>query len=117
GPAPKTAAETNQTSTGDIFTNLVVPRLQIEIPAAGLARLRSSGHWGGGRQQDRPVVKATVREGAIVYTNVAIHLKGAAGSFRPVDQGPCLTLNFDKFTPGQSFHGLHKLSLNNSVQD
>jgi spore coat protein H len=26
-------------------------------------------------------------------------------------------LNFDRLNPGQSFHGLHKISLNNSVQD
>jgi hypothetical protein len=28
-----------------------------------------------------------------------------------------LTLNFDKFVKGQNFHGIEKLSLNNSVQD
>src|SRR5262249_6524698 len=50
-------------------------------------------------------------------TSVAVHLKGAAGSFRPVDDLPAMTLNFDKFVPGQNFHGLHKISLNNSVQD
>src|SRR4029078_8839298 len=70
------------------------------------------GGWGR-----RPTVKATVREGNLVYTNVALHLKGAAGRFRSVDDDPALTFNFDKFAPGQSFHGLHKLSLNNSVQD
>lgn len=77
--------------------------------------MRRSG-WGGGDSQ-RPDVRATVREGAKIYTNVAIHLKGAAGSFRSVDQNPCLTLNFDKFAKGQRFHGLQKISLNNSVQD
>src|SRR5262249_35289285 len=30
---------------------------------------------------------------------------------------PAFTLNFDKFAGGQRFHGLQKLSLNNSVQD
>jgi hypothetical protein len=77
--------------------------------------LKRSG-WGGGRSQ-RPDVKATVREGERVYTNVAVHLKGAAGSFQSIDQKPCLTLNFDKFSKGQRFHGLQKISLNNSVQD
>jgi spore coat protein CotH len=48
---------------------------------------------------------------------VAIHLKGSAGSFRPVEDKPALTLNFDKFAPGQRFHGLKKIHLNNSVQD
>src|SRR6185369_7291411 len=78
------------------------------------AAMRNSG-WGRG--QRRTSVKAKVKEGGRVYTNVAIHLKGAAGSFRPIDDNPGLTLNFDKFVHGQSFHGLDKFSLNNSVQD
>jgi hypothetical protein len=99
-----------------VFTNLTVFKLQIEISPAGMKQLRRSGGGFGGWGQ-RPTVQATVREGQTVYTNVAIHLKGAAGSFRPIDDDPGLTLNFDKFAPGQSFHGLQKLSLNNSVQD
>ena len=39
------------------------------------------------------------------------------GSFRPIDANPALTLNFDKWAEGQSFHGFHKIHLNNSVQD
>src|SRR5205814_289689 len=30
---------------------------------------------------------------------------------------PAFTLNFDRFVPGQTFHGLKKVHLNNSVQD
>jgi spore coat protein CotH len=98
----------------DLFNNAYVPRLRIEISREGMATLRSTG-WGNG--VERPVAKARVWEGEKVYTNVAVHLKGAMGSFRPVDENPGLTLNFEKFAPGQSFHGLHKISLNNSVQD
>src|SRR5204863_8811439 len=60
---------------------------------------------------------ATMREGGQVYTNVALHLKGGFGSFRPIDNNPGLTLNFERYAPGQTFHGLSKFSLNNSVQD
>ena len=67
--------------------------------------------------QDRPRVKAIVREGGVIYTNVEVHLKGSAGSFRSVDDNPGLTLNFEKSAPGQTFHGYRKISLNNSVQD
>jgi spore coat protein H len=98
----------------DLFSGTNVLRIQIEIPREGTAAMRNSG-WGRGQQ--RTTVKATVKEGGRVYTNVAIHLKGAAGSFRPIDDNPGLTLNFDKFVHGQSFHGLDKFSLNNSVQD
>ena len=98
----------------DIFAATNVLRIQIVIPSAGLNELRHSG-WGNG--VERPTVKATVKEGGTVYTNVAIHLKGAAGSFRSVDDNPAITLNFDYFAAGQTFHGLRKISLNNSVQD
>ena len=82
--------------------------MQIRIDAAGMDHLRRNG---------REYVKATVVEGGHIYTEVGIHLKGAAGSYRPVDDQPALTLNFDKFKPGQTFQGLEKLHLNNSVQD
>lgn len=98
----------------DLFTNRHVPRIQLEIPRAGINILHRGG-WGNG--QKRPVAKIIVREGDKVYTNVAVHLKGAAGSFRQIDDRPALTLNFDTFAPGQTFHGLRKISLNNSVQD
>jgi spore coat protein CotH len=98
----------------DIFAGTNCLRIRILIPNSGMAALRNTG-WGNG--QDRPRVKAIVREGGTVYTNVEIHLKGAAGSFRSVDDNPCFTLNFEKNAPGQKFHGYRKISLNNSVQD
>jgi spore coat protein CotH len=103
-------------SQDDIFAKPTLVNIEIEIPRTGMSLLRRT-QWGGGGGEVRPTARATVREGGVVYTNVAVHLKGAAGSFRPVDDEPALTLNFDKFVPGQSFHGLHKISLNNSVQD
>lgn len=99
----------------EIFTKPKVLHLDIQIPRSGMSQLRGT-QWGGGGEE-RPVAKATVREGGNVYNDVAVHLKGAAGSFRPVDHRPALTLNFDKFVPGQSLHGFHKISLNNSEQD
>ena len=51
------------------------------------------------------------------YKNVAIKLKGAAGSFREFDDKPALTLNATRFEKEQTFHGLNKFHLNNSVQD
>jgi len=106
-------------ASDDLFSQrTAIPRLKIEIPPEGMAILRQY-HWR--RDQDnepRTDVRATVREGDAVYTNVAVHLKGSAGSFRPIDsEKPALTLNFDKFAEGQRFHGLQKLHLNNSLQD
>jgi spore coat protein H len=105
--------------TEDLFAGGSIPRIKIEVPAKSIERLRGKGwSWGwGGPTRERPEVEATVVEGGQVYTNVALHLKGSAGSFQPVDSKPGITLNFDKFVKGQTFHGLQKISLNNSVQD
>ena len=97
--------------TGQFFTNRAVPHLKIEITGTNLTNLRD---------KNREYVRATVREGDApekVYSDVGIHLKGAAGSFRGLDDKPALTLNFDKFRERQKFHGLDKIHLNNSVQD
>ncbi|PYJ79924.1 MAG: hypothetical protein DME22_24750, partial [Verrucomicrobia bacterium] len=61
------------------------------------------------RKEPRKFVSATVQEGELVFTNVAVHLKGAAGSFRQIDDKPALTLSFGKFVPSQRFHGLQKI--------
>jgi spore coat protein CotH len=70
------------------------------------------------RREPRKYVKATLKEGdKIVFQDVGIHLKGAAGSFRGIDDKPGLTLNMNKFVDDQLFHGMDKFHLANSVQD
>lgn len=74
-------------------------------------------------REERPWVPCTLIEydatGAklIEYPQVAIKLKGAAGSFRGFEDRPALTLRPDKYIKGQLFHALTKFHLNNSVQD
>jgi len=93
----------------EIFDNKTVLPLRIEIAPSELATLR---------RDDRKDVRATLWEGTNVYRDVGLHVKGAAGSRRPIDgEKPALTLNFQKFTPHQRFHGLRKIHINNSVQD
>jgi hypothetical protein len=93
----------------DIFRDIVVPNLEIQMSMTARARLTVN---------PRSYVPVDIREGDKVYKNVAIRLKGGPGSFRPLsDSAPSLTLNFDKFTEGQTFHGLKKIHLNGSVQD
>lgn len=108
-PGAKGAAQS------DLFDGTNIVRISITIPESGMQMLRRT-QWGGSGGK-RPETKATVSDGVQTYKDVAIHLKGAAGSFRPVDERPGLTLNFDKFVKGQKFHGLEKISLNNSNQD
>jgi spore coat protein H len=86
-----------------------IPRLDIRLEPAEWSRLQ---------QQNRAYARCTVVEdGQTRYEAVGIKLKGAAGSFQGLDGKPALTLNFDKFKEGQSFHDLDKVHLNNSVQD
>ena len=92
----------------DLFTNGAVISLTIELSPASLESLR---------QNPRRKVPATVKAGGRTYRKVAVHLKGALGSFRGVDDRPGLSLNFHCLVPGQRFHGLRKIMLNNSVQD
>ena len=90
------------------FTNGVIPHFKIEITGTNYDSLQ---------RDPRRSVRAKVTDGKTVYEDVAIHLKGAAGSFQPLEARPALTLNFDKFKEGQDYHGIDKLHLNNSVQD
>lgn len=111
-PAPK-AGHGKKAEADALFSKPTVLEIELFLSPVGMDLLRRA-NWGNGT---RPIARATVREGGVIYTNVALHLKGSAGSFRSLDDKPAMTLNFDKFVPGQSFHGLHKISLNNSVQD
>src|SRR5436190_4463 len=69
------------------------------------------------RREPRKYVRGTLTVGAAKYADVGIHLKGAAGSFRGIDDKPGLTLNMNKFGKEQTFFGLDKFHLANSVQD
>lgn len=106
-PPKQKSLKTNASDT--FFNEGQIPRMEIEIGPGELQQLR---------QDPRKYVKAKVKEnGAKEYRDIGIKLKGAAGSFRGVDDRPALTLNFDKYVDDQLFHDLDKIHLNNSVQD
>lgn len=91
------------------FKSPAVATLKLELAPSEMESLR---------KEARTYVKCKLTEnGSTIYTDVAIKLKGAAGSFQEIDQHPGFTLNMDRFTEDQSFHGLDKFHLNNSVQD
>jgi len=114
--ADKAGKSKKAAALDNFFNSTNVLRIQIDIPEESVAKLQKF-QWRFGPQQEREAVKVTVREGGKSYADVSLHLKGAAGSFRSINDNPALTLNFDKFVKDQNFHGLTKLSLNNSVQD
>jgi len=92
----------------ELFTDGAVHPIQLEISRRNLQKLRLS---------PRQYVSATVGAGQRVYRGVAVHLKGATGSFRSVDDKPALTLDFARFNPDQRLCGLRRIHLNNSVED
>jgi hypothetical protein len=94
--------------SAQFFQRPDVPLIEVTISEADLKTLDKA---------PREYVKATVREGGRTFREVGVHLKGGISSFEPVDSKPALTLNFDRFLKGQSFHGLDKLHLNNCFED
>ena len=104
-------AATNQVGDDIFAPDAPIVRLKVEI---------SRENWKSLQNDHRKPVTATVREGATVYSNVMVHVKGAAGSLRDINSNPSLTLNFgkhEKADKDQRFHGLKKIHVNNSVQD
>ena len=92
----------------DIFATNQVLDIRIEVSTNELKA------W---RREDRKFVRADLYEGSNVWRDVGIHIKGAAGSTRGIDDRPALTVGVGHYTPDQRFHGLRKFHLNNSVQD
>ena len=100
--------ELHRAEADALFTNRAVLTLAVEISDEGLASLRKT---------PRDYVRATLRDGGTVFTNVAVHLKGGSGSFQKVDDRPGWTVEFNRYDSESRFHGLKKIHLNNGAQD
>jgi len=108
-PAEVRAPARKPDASDAFFANGEIPQLKITISKEEMDKLRA---------QNRQYVKATmVENGKTEYKSVGLKMKGAAGSFRGVDDRPALTINVDKFKKKQTFHDMDKIYLNNSVQD
>ncbi|MFO0845388.1 MAG: CotH kinase family protein [Gemmataceae bacterium] len=105
---PPTNAEPPTKESDAFFKEGKVLQLSISLEKADLDSLR---------REPRKYARATLQEGDKVFRDVGIHVKGAAGSFRGIDDKPGLTLNMNKFGAAQTFHGMDKWHLANSVQD
>ena len=96
-------------ASDDFFEADRVYRITLRMTETQLERLRT---------EPRSYTQCTLAvEGEQPLTDVAVKLKGAAGSFQELDGKPAFTLNVGKFLKGQEFHRLRKFHLNNSVQD
>ena len=108
---PRAAIDTDpvRDASDDFFDADTVYRITLRMTETQLERLRA---------EPRSYAQGTLAvEGEQPLTDVAVKLKGAAGSFQELDGKPAFTLNTGKFLKGQEFHRLRKFHLNNSVQD
>lgn len=102
-------AQSNNDKRNALLDAGKIVTLAIEVDKEGMNKLRTV---------KREYVKCQITEdGKTKYKDVGIKLKGAAGSFREVDDKPGLTLNADKWEDGQRFWGMDKFHLNNCAQD
>ena len=101
------AAELHSPVGTELFSDSTIPRFKIEISEPELEKLK---------RDSRTYVGATITVDDQVFKNAGVRLKGQ-GSFRPVNDRPSFAVKFDAFAPGQKFHGLSKLMLNNGSQD
>jgi spore coat protein H len=85
-----------------------VVRAEIALGAAERERLRT---------KPREYVAGELRLAGVPFAKVGIKLKGAAGSFREIDDRPGFTVHLGKFGGDARFHGLKRFHLNNGVQD
>ncbi len=107
-PLPRKPSKSPDASDA-FFINGEIPSMKIFIEDGELNKLRGNL---------RAYVKCRVLENdKTEYKDVGVKCKGAAGSFRSIDDRPALTLNFDKYIKKQNFHAMDKIHLNNSVQD
>ena len=90
------------------FNSGKIARLELEIAPKEMDTLR---------RDPRHYVTATLKDGDKTYPDIGVHLKGAAGSFRGIDDKPGLTLNMNKFDGEARYHGMDKFHFANSVQD
>ncbi len=91
------------------FTTTGVPEIRITLSEAAKKSLRE--------KQREYTVCTLVENGGAPLQEFAIKLKGAAGSFRGLDDRPAITLNSGRYIKGREFHGMRKFHLNNSAQD
>ncbi|MBL9148757.1 MAG: CotH kinase family protein [Phycisphaerae bacterium] len=95
----------------DLFEG-AIPTLRIVLTEAASQSLREDA---------RRYVGATLTDGETAYADVAVRLKGSAGSFRDLDDRPAFTVHMRRFAGREArdrdWRGLIKFHLNNSVQD
>jgi spore coat protein H len=90
------------------FARQPIVRVRIDLPTDQREKLRQSG---------REYATAALRIDDKAFAAVGVKLKGAAGSYREIDDRPGFTVHLGKAGGDERFHGLQKFHLNNGAQD
>ena len=110
GKSAKTEGEKHakhRAAQAELFRGLI-PTIQFEIAEDEIKALQDD---------PRRYVEGRMIVGDKTFKGVAMKLKGASGSFQPIDQKPAWTVNLDKFKGAERFQGLTKFHLNNARED
>ncbi|MBL8726377.1 MAG: CotH kinase family protein [Planctomycetes bacterium] len=110
-PTPGTGSPTpaNPDPAREFFARGDVVKVELTLPPASRQALRD---------KPREYTAAALRiDGKLSWAQVGVKLKGAAGSFQPIDERPGFTVHLGKFGASERFHGLLRFHLNNGVQD
>jgi hypothetical protein len=92
-----------------VFDRQMIPSLTFDFKAE---------EWDYLNRDNRRYAECTMTdEYGKVFKNVAVKLKGSAGSFQGRDGKPGLTLSFEKYKGADRYLGLAKFHLNNGAQD
>jgi hypothetical protein len=91
-------------------------------PIVHLEFIFKPAEWENLKKDNRRYAECTMIETApdgkkTEYKDVAVKLKGSAGSFQGPDQKPGLTVSLHKFKGAERYHGMEKFHLNNGAQD
>jgi len=90
-----------------IYDPATVLQVEIMLDATALAALAA---------EPRIYARGAVRIGDEVVADIGVRLKGE-WNFRDLSAKAPFKLKFDEFVPGQRFHGLARMTLNNALED
>ncbi len=107
-PPPKVSKEQKNKKKEENFWTGVFPAVKISF---------GQEEWDYIHRDNRRYAKASMVENGKIFKDVALKLKGSAGSFQGPDGKPGLTLNFEYYKGAERFHGLKKVHFNNGAQD
>lgn len=105
---PALRIQRNSDESDAFFAGPEIRQITLELDESEAEKLRSDA---------RVYVKCKLKDDAMEAMQVGLKLKGAAGSFRELDDRPAFTINVNKYRKQQRYYMLEKFYLNNSVQD